>query len=185
MELHGDVVEALGKIKDPRIVTVLIAALKDSDSEVRYKAVLALSKINDIRIIEPLITTLKDKDQNVRQYSAEALGKMKSVRARKALQNNMHDTYVAAGAYKYFINAGSSDSESALVAAIYKDGTLPMAEDYLNCGNPILESAARDWVCVYYENKVIRVRGGYRGPVWGDRKRSNLKSHLTIKRRVR
>ncbi|HWQ73342.1 MAG TPA: hypothetical protein VN370_13610 [Desulfitobacteriaceae bacterium] len=46
----------------------------------------------------------------------------------------------------YIIREGNPDSEPVLISALNKYGDIPLAEAYLNCGNPLLESATREWV---------------------------------------
>ena len=68
---------ALGKItKIARAVEPLIAALKDSDGDVRRYAARALGQINKARGVEPLIAMLKDVN-GVSRARAYALGKIK------------------------------------------------------------------------------------------------------------
>jgi HEAT repeat protein len=71
----------LGEIKDPRVVEPLIAALKDTDANVRRRAFLALGDVKDPLAVEPLIAALKDTDIYVRHNAADALGKIKDLRA--------------------------------------------------------------------------------------------------------
>ena len=66
-------VEALRKIGDARAVEPLIAALRDGDSDVRYKAARALWGIGDPRAIEPLIALLHDANKGIRLNAAETL----------------------------------------------------------------------------------------------------------------
>jgi len=58
------------------VVEPLIAALKDSNKNVRKGAASVLGKIGDTRALEPLIAALTDNDKFVRQSAVEALGKM-------------------------------------------------------------------------------------------------------------
>jgi HEAT repeat protein len=66
--------EALGRIRDPRAVEQLIAALKDEEIGVREAAAKALGEISDPRAVEPLIAALRDKE--VREAAAKALDKL-------------------------------------------------------------------------------------------------------------
>jgi HEAT repeat protein len=98
-------------------VSRLIAALKDSDKDVRRNAAGALGNINDPRAVEPLLAALKEPD-----------------------------LAVIAGAYPFFIERAEKGSEDALTQALnVSDYSKSMAEDYLNCGNSALEAAARKW----------------------------------------
>jgi len=67
------VIEALGKIRDPRAVDPLIACLRDDSNEVRWVAAIALGEIEDPRANEPLLQALKDPDKYVRYGAAFAL----------------------------------------------------------------------------------------------------------------
>jgi HEAT repeat protein len=90
--VRSGTVAELGKIKDPRVVTPLIAALKDADSYVRGQAASTLGEIGDRRAVQPLITVLRDDDYlYVRQESAKALGKIKDSSAVHPLIKALND----------------------------------------------------------------------------------------------
>ena len=57
-------------------VELLITALKDEDSDVRWEAAEILGKIKDPRAVESLITALKDKDSVLQGRAVEALEKI-------------------------------------------------------------------------------------------------------------
>lgn len=60
-------VKALGKYKDPNVVSVLIKALQDDkDSLVRIQVVKSLGRIEDEKSISALIRVLEDEDDGVR-----------------------------------------------------------------------------------------------------------------------
>jgi len=65
------------KMKANKDVEGLIEALKDEDSNVRWRTVYALGEIGDGRAAEPIIEALKDKNSDVRWQAAEALEKIK------------------------------------------------------------------------------------------------------------
>ncbi|MFQ5976389.1 MAG: HEAT repeat domain-containing protein, partial [Candidatus Hydrothermarchaeales archaeon] len=77
--------EILEKIKDPRAVEPLIAALKDEDSDIRERVAEVLGKIKNPRAVEPLIAALKDENWYVREQAAWALGEIKNPRAVEPL----------------------------------------------------------------------------------------------------
>jgi len=79
---------------DPRAVEPLIAALQDTDSNVRDTASFLLGTFMDPRSVAPLIATLKDTDANVRMSAAWALGKTKDPRAVEPLIAALEDTDV-------------------------------------------------------------------------------------------
>jgi HEAT repeat protein len=82
--LHGPVrraaLEALVKIGMPA-VDLLIAALKDKESEIRAAAAEALGNIGDARAVEPLVTLVEKRytDWGARYAAWEALGKIRGV----------------------------------------------------------------------------------------------------------
>jgi HEAT repeat protein len=66
-------------------VEPLVAALKDSNGDVRQCVVEALGKIGDARAVEPLIAALTDSDGFIRVDAVKALGKIGDVRAVEPL----------------------------------------------------------------------------------------------------
>jgi len=85
------VIEALGKIGDPIVVSSLIELIKDKDSSIRSKSAEALGEIRDKRAVEPLMAIIKDEDSWVRMAVAEALGKIKDPKAVDALISALKD----------------------------------------------------------------------------------------------
>ena len=78
--------EELYKIRDKKAVPILVAALKDSDSVVRYTVTKVLGFIKDERAIEPLIDRmLHDNDDDVRAKAVESLGMIGSKRATESM----------------------------------------------------------------------------------------------------
>jgi HEAT repeat protein len=89
---RAEAVTQLARIKDARVVPLLIGALKDADSYVRGQTAAALGDTGDKRAVQPLITVLKDDDyMYVRQESAKALGKIKDSSAVRPLINALND----------------------------------------------------------------------------------------------
>lgn len=78
-------------ITDAKVISSLIAALKDEDSSVRMRTVEVLSSIGDARAVEPLILTLRDHESRVRAASVEALSKMGDARAINPLAALLKD----------------------------------------------------------------------------------------------
>ena len=66
------------KMKANKDVEGLIEALKDEDSNIRWRTVYALGEIKDARAVGPLTEALKEKDSGVRWQAAEALEKIKA-----------------------------------------------------------------------------------------------------------
>lgn len=73
-------------------VPALVAALKDSDVEVRRVAVQSLANYDDPRAIPGLVGALKDTDSEVRVYAAMALGNLGDDRALPGLLAAMKDS---------------------------------------------------------------------------------------------
>ena len=71
--------DALGDIRDPRAVPLLIAALGDKDWKLRATAAEALGKIGDPRAAQPLIAILVDSQWDVRSAAEKALLQMGAV----------------------------------------------------------------------------------------------------------
>lgn len=72
------VIEALGKLRDPRAVDPLIKALQDETSIVRGRAAAALAQIGDDHAIGPLTALLADAEWSVRVRAISALGQLGS-----------------------------------------------------------------------------------------------------------
>lgn len=70
----------------------LIAALRDSNSEMRSAAASALGKLGDTRAVEPLIAVLEDSESNARERATIALGKLGDVRAVEPLIPALRDS---------------------------------------------------------------------------------------------
>lgn len=83
-------IKALVKIGGPAVES-LIAALNDTDGDMRWAAAEALGKIGDPRAVEPLIANLSDTYLYARRYAAEALGKISDTRALEPLIAAMSD----------------------------------------------------------------------------------------------
>ncbi len=71
----------LRRIKDPRSVPPLIAALASQDDTRRYVAAQSFSDILDPRAVEPLIAVLRNDNRGMRMAAAEALGRIRDARA--------------------------------------------------------------------------------------------------------
>lgn len=75
----------------PDAIPGLIAALNDSDSQVREKAALGLGWRTDPRAFAPLVTALSDRDSQVREKAAIALGSLADPRAIAPLEAALND----------------------------------------------------------------------------------------------
>ncbi len=83
---------ALRRIKDPRSVEPLIAALASQDDTRRYVAAQSFSDILDPRAVEPLIAVLKNDNRGMRMAAAEALGRIRDARAVGPLAEALRGT---------------------------------------------------------------------------------------------
>ena len=145
----------------------LITALKDEDPSVRSGAARALGEIGDARAVDPLIVALKDEDYSARSeaaHSLEQIGLPAVEQLIAALKED--DLEVVAGIYQFFIKRGEKDSEAVLIKVLNKYGTQSMADDFLNCGNSLLQEAGRKWAD---NNGYTIISSGYGGggPIWG------------------
>jgi HEAT repeat protein/beta-lactamase regulating signal transducer with metallopeptidase domain len=73
-------------------VPALIAALKDTDVEVRRAAASSLGNFQDPRAVLPLVDALRDSDAEVREHAADALGDMQDPRAIPGLTAALKDS---------------------------------------------------------------------------------------------
>lgn len=85
------VVEALGRLRDPRCVDALIRKLSDESRFVRWRAAEALGMIRDKRALKSLIDALNDECEFVRWKAAEALGELGDAEAVEPLMRAMED----------------------------------------------------------------------------------------------
>ena len=80
-----------GRAHDPRAVTALMEALKDTDKDVRETAMAALVQMRDPRMFEPLVQALKDTNADVREHAAFGLGQLRDNRAIEPLTAAIKD----------------------------------------------------------------------------------------------
>ena len=87
---RGPAALALGAIKDQRAVEPLIAALADSDTNVRHYATTALGSLGDTRAVDPLLRLLEREADPIVVYSVvSALGELGDARALKPLEQRL------------------------------------------------------------------------------------------------
>lgn len=154
---------ALGEIGDSRAVEPLIVILKNTRSDVRKSATVALGNIG-APAVEPLIAVLNDPDSQSQGYAAAALIKIRDPRAVSVLHAALRT--VIAPLYGFFIEWGVSDFENLLIEALNEYGDKAMAQDFLNCGNPDLEQAAKAWAS---RHMYQIISGGGSNVRWGKR----------------
>jgi HEAT repeat protein/energy-coupling factor transporter ATP-binding protein EcfA2 len=83
-------IESLGRIGSIGI-SIIVEALKDKNSSVRWSAAETLGNIKSDIAVQPLINALNDENSSVRLYAAEALGNIKSDIAVQPLINALKD----------------------------------------------------------------------------------------------
>ena len=125
---HSDIVAALKKINDPRVVDVLIHAghTPFENKEVQSLAAEVFGEVKDPRAIEPLMRAAEDENDTLRSKAMESLGKMKVVQSQAVLVQALMDksSTVREAAAKALddINWKSSDiKENAAYYAAKKD----------------------------------------------------------------
>jgi HEAT repeat protein len=163
--------DALGKLKDERAILPLINVLNDKDNNNNDQdyASLALEKIG-VPAVEPLITALGNNNAGIRRKAANVLLTIGDKRYFEpflaALKNR--NVEIVSGAYAFFIQQGIKDTEGILITALEKYGTKEMAEDFLNCGNKLLEDAGTQWAKVnHYRITKLNFGTNVPGPIWG------------------
>lgn len=142
-DLHDPAAVApLGRVVDrvdrvARLQSLSDQARSDAPPEVRASAMKELI----------LLDTGVTEQDAVRPAAAAALAKMPMDLAAPALvrARDRHDLVVVAAAHPFFLRHGQSADEMILIDALRAHGTKEMAEALLNCGNPRLSSAAKDW----------------------------------------
>jgi HEAT repeat protein len=102
---------------DKEAVKPLIELLKDTKSDVRFRAASALGQLGDTQIVKPLIKLLKDTDSSVRASAASALGQLGDSQAVKPLIELLKDTesYVRSRAADALGNLGDSQAVKPLI----------------------------------------------------------------------
>ncbi len=91
IKAQHDAVRKLAKIGGPA-VPALIAALKDSNAQLRYWSACALGMIGDARAADPLFASLGDPDRTTRMYSAASLCLLEDERGLKPALDYMVET---------------------------------------------------------------------------------------------
>lgn len=84
---------ALAAIGEPAVLP-LIDKLKDTNTDVRQRAIYALGYIKDLRAVEPIIASLKDTSEEVRHYAAAALGQIGDSKAVEPLISALNDSFI-------------------------------------------------------------------------------------------
>jgi HEAT repeat protein/beta-lactamase regulating signal transducer with metallopeptidase domain len=103
---------------DPRLVAALIAALKDSDREVRENALHALARLRDPAVFEPLVQALKDAAADIREQAAHGLGQLRDRRAVGPLIGALKDENPGVREQAVFALGQLRDREAGTIAAL-------------------------------------------------------------------
>jgi HEAT repeat protein len=90
-EQRAEAFLALGKLRDPKAESVLIAGLEDAEAEARMNAAMALGPLGGDAAAKALGTTLEDDVHVVREWSARSL---EMITGRPVLYRNSHNEYV-------------------------------------------------------------------------------------------
>ena len=98
----------------------LLAALKDSEEQVRLRAAWALGKIGSEQAVDKLLVALQDPDQFLRRMAVEALGQIGSQQAVPALLNTLQerDIFTRRGAVEALGQIGSQEAVPKLRNAL-------------------------------------------------------------------
>ena len=91
--IKRNIIEAIGKIGDPSALDILINALNDSNSGIRYKAAIALGKLGMKNAGPTLMDKLNDPDERVVTESIESLTKIKYKKAVSRFNEDINSTY--------------------------------------------------------------------------------------------
>jgi HEAT repeat protein len=87
------IINVFVRMNDPRIVDILIAALRDPNRDVRWNASYALIDFHDPRTVVPLLYALRDGDGLVRANAVEALTKIGDPQAVEPLIAALNDPH--------------------------------------------------------------------------------------------
>lgn len=168
--------------KVPGVLSLVASALGDSEERVRWEATYAINSILGQRrqdkipgwpgeeerdIVPALFQALHDSSYEIKDQAGLALTMIndtRSVELDEAIKNE--DLVVISRVYRLYIERGQVGSEAALIKALDKYGTQQMAEDFLNCGNSLLDVAARKWAETNHYT-IRNAPGGSGNPAWG------------------
>ncbi len=152
--------EALGNL-DADAVPVLLKALKDGSDDVRVAAARSLGSIGSTKATGGLVRLLSD--SNTRRAAVGALVKIHRDNATPLVKYLANKDSVQV--YRPLIKIGQDNTVGALAKALKRYGTKTMGETFLNCGQPRLEKAAKEWARAH---GYIVVPSGFAGEeAWG------------------
>ena len=93
-DIKCEIIEALGRIKDERVIQPLISILQEPVWQLRDCAEKILIGIKDESIVQPLIAALNDDNWRIRSRAAKILGEIKDKRAIEPLLVALNDKKV-------------------------------------------------------------------------------------------
>jgi HEAT repeat protein len=169
--------EALGRLRDPRAVDVLVEVLKDQPNGVQNNAIRALGRIGDARAIVPLKAILDDPESihyRAILFSLELIG---GDDTRKIVDKYLGPRVDLAAIARDYINAileGDYRNQRLLLHALWRHGGYEMAENMYWCQRPwreTIEDWARRHNCL---DRLLESKDSPDRPKWG-RKISGLK----------
>jgi len=120
--------------------------------------------------VNTLIAKMKNSEQDVRFAAADALVKMSKYNPNAV--SNLTDAFdnksisAIAKNYPFYIRMGLSGTEDLLLKALKTNFSKNMCVDYLNCGNWLIESNAKD-IAAQHGYGVYTEHGTHYGPKWG------------------
>ncbi len=82
---------AMGRVRDPALVSVLISALDDPDDETRINAMFSLRAHGDPGAVPHLVRIASNDDAGLRKAAVYALGSLNDPRVQPALEQALHD----------------------------------------------------------------------------------------------
>jgi HEAT repeat protein len=173
-----ETVTAIANREDSRIDDALFLLIQDDDEWVRTKTIYAMSHRASQEAVDRLIVALDDTDNMVRETAAKALMYIPIPDAEKALLDRFSNDRleIVSSACEFFIRKGIPESEQVFINAMKQYGWR-CADSLAYSGNPLLETAARDYLREYYFPSVPYEHED--SPKWGsDRKDTVSTAHL-------
>ncbi len=146
-------------------VVVLLSERMEADS----LAVELLARMGKVAV-NVMVEKMKDPDRTIRFAAGGVLAKMTNYDPNavdfltSAFDNE--GTKIVAENYPFYIRMGKAGSEELLLKALDKHFREDFCLDFLNCGNPIIESGAHK-IATKRGYVVTRSKGYHSGPIWG------------------
>jgi HEAT repeat protein len=141
----------------------LVQALDDPAIPIRATAAQALGEIGDGRATEGLREALRDPENPVWHAASDALVLLHRKNVKTLLP--WLESESTRPIYYGLIGLGKKGTEDELAQALETWGDEAMAEDYLNCGSPKLEAAAKRWAEA--RGYTVYTTPGVKSETWG------------------